>query len=255
MENIVTAILATISQGALYPVIIILIALVAATLVLIVMAIVEYFTERRHFKVSVPEFVRELEEADCQSIPSVIATSGLIKRQKMALMTLFNARDLPEEARWNVAKRSVYEFTEFYRRRTAVSETIAKLAPMIGLMGTLIPLGPGLQALGEGNLADLANALIVAFDTTVVGLISAACCLLVAKAHSCWNADYINALESMQGTLFDKIIDLTEEGDLTYEAPQYALVNEEKDEAEQSEKAEEAPETSDGASEADKAGE
>ena len=38
-------------------------------------------------------------------------------------------------------------------------------------MGTLIPLGPGLTALGNGNIDILATALTVAFDTTVVGLL------------------------------------------------------------------------------------
>lgn len=223
MESIVTSVLSAISQGALYPVIIILIALVAVTLVLLVMTIVEYFTERKNFKVSVPDFLRQIEEADCQRIPSVIATSALVRRQKVALMTLFNARDLPEEARWNVAKRAVYEFGEHYRRRTAVPEVIAKIAPMIGLMGTLIPLGPGLQALSTGDMGDLASALIVAFDTTVVGLISAAICLLLARVRSRWNMDYGNALEAMEGTLFDKLGDLAEAGDLSYEPPAYAL--------------------------------
>jgi biopolymer transport protein ExbB/TolQ len=41
---------------------------------------------------------------------------------------------------------------------------------MFGLMGTLIPLGPGLAALGRGDVASLANAVTVAFDTTVLGL-------------------------------------------------------------------------------------
>ncbi|MGI6033267.1 MAG: MotA/TolQ/ExbB proton channel family protein [Coriobacteriales bacterium] len=223
MSSFLVSVLSTISQGALYPVVIILIALVALTLVLLVMVIVEYFTERKNFKVSVPQFLRSLEESDCQGIPSLIATSSLIKRQKTALMTLFNARDMPEEARWNVAKRSVYEFGEHYRRRASVAELTAKVAPMLGLMGTLIPLGPGLQALAEGNLSDLASALIVAFDTTVVGLISAAICVVIARVRNRWDADYSNALEAMQGTLYDKIADLEEAGDLSYQPPVFEL--------------------------------
>ena len=34
------------------------------------------------------------------------------------------------------------------------TDVIAKIAPAIGLMGTLIPLGPGLTALGAGNIQD-----------------------------------------------------------------------------------------------------
>lgn len=49
---------------------------------------------------------------------------------------------------------------------------MAKLSPMLGLMGTLIPLGPGLAALGDGDVKILSTAMSVAFDTTVLGLLS-----------------------------------------------------------------------------------
>ena len=222
-SNPLTDILYMVSHAALFPAIIILLALVLLAVALVVMVVVEYFTERRHFKVVVPSFLRELEQSDCQGIPQLIATSALIRRQKTALMTLFNARDLPSEARWNTAKRSVYEVGEHYRTLTGVAETTAKVAPMIGLMGTLIPLGPGIQALSESNMTELAGSLIVAFDTTVIGLISAAVCLVVAKVHRRWSADYMNALEAMMGTLFDKTEELNETGDLDYAPPTFTL--------------------------------
>ena len=216
-------VLNVISQGALYPVVVVLLLLVAITVVLAVMTIVEYFTERRLFKVSVPAFLRQIEESSCQELPGVIARGQLIKRQKLALMALFNARDLPEEARWNTAKRAVFECGRRYDRITSVAELVAKVAPMVGLMGTLIPLGPGIDALSKGDMSMLAQSLLVAFNTTVVGLISAVLCLLVAKVRRRWNADYANALEAMQATLFDRIAELEEAGNLEY-TPPMALV-------------------------------
>ncbi|MDO4502024.1 MAG: MotA/TolQ/ExbB proton channel family protein [Coriobacteriia bacterium] len=223
MENPIIAAISMISQGAMYPVIVALVLMLLVTVVLVVTTVVEYFTERRLFKVSVPQLVRDLEESDCQGIPGTIAASDLVKRQKIALMQLFNVRDLPQEARWNVAKRAVYECGEHYRRREAVAEVLAKIAPMVGLMGTIIPLGPGLQALSTGQIGDLASALVVAFDTTVLGLLSAALCLLVARVRNRWNTDYANALDSLTGTLFDKLADLEEAGDLEYVAPSFEL--------------------------------
>ena len=46
-----------------------------------------------------------------------------------------------------------------------------QLGPILGLLGTLIPLGPGLAALGSGDIVTLVEALTVAFDTTVTGLV------------------------------------------------------------------------------------
>ncbi|MBQ6826992.1 MAG: MotA/TolQ/ExbB proton channel family protein, partial [Thermoguttaceae bacterium] len=45
-----------------------------------------------------------------------------------------------------------------------------KTGPALGLMGTLIPLGPALLGLAKGDLETLATNLVVAFSTTVVGL-------------------------------------------------------------------------------------
>lgn len=222
-NNPILTVMSTISQGALWPVVICLIAMLVITLVLVIMAIVEFFTERRHFKAPIAQVIRQIEQADCQSIPGIIAGAELVKRQKLALMQVFNSRDLPQEARWNVAKRAVYVCGEHYRRREAVAELLAKIAPMLGLMGTLIPLGPGLQALSEGNIGNLASALTVAFDTTVMGLISAAVCLIVVRVRQRWSADYANALDAMTGALFDHLADLEEAGDLEYKVPEYEL--------------------------------
>ena len=57
------------------------------------------------------------------------------------------------------------------RKRIERADMIARIAPMFGLMGTLIPLGPGLAALGQGNLTILTEAITIAFDTTVLGLL------------------------------------------------------------------------------------
>ncbi|MDD5349642.1 MAG: MotA/TolQ/ExbB proton channel family protein [Chthoniobacteraceae bacterium] len=45
-----------------------------------------------------------------------------------------------------------------------------RIGPMLGLMGTLIPLGPALNGLASGNVAALSSNLVVAFTTTVIGV-------------------------------------------------------------------------------------
>lgn len=48
---------------------------------------------------------------------------------------------------------------------------VTRVAPMLGLMGTLIPLGPALTALASGNIAMLSSNLVVAFTATVIGVL------------------------------------------------------------------------------------
>lgn len=63
---------------------------------------------------------------------------------------------------------------------------LVRLGPLLGLVGTLIPLGPGLMALNEGDLGQLSSQLVVAFSTTVVGLLIGGInyALTLARAHS-----------------------------------------------------------------------
>ncbi len=66
---------------------------------------------------------------------------------------------------------------------------LAKYGPALGLMGTLIPLGPALVGLAEGDLATMSNNMIVAFATTVVGVLISLIALANHSARSRWYRD------------------------------------------------------------------
>lgn len=70
-----------------------------------------------------------------------------------------------------------------------------RLGPMLGLAGTLIPLGPALEAVPTGNLAALSSNLIVAFTTTVIGLAIAAGCFTMHAIRRRWYQRDLNDLE------------------------------------------------------------
>jgi biopolymer transport protein ExbB/TolQ len=57
------------------------------------------------------------------------------------------------------------------QRRLDRTRLLVRAGPAIGLMGTLIPLAPGLAALGRGDVASLAADLRTAFAATVIGLL------------------------------------------------------------------------------------
>ncbi len=61
---------------------------------------------------------------------------------------------------------------------------LVRLGPCLGLAGTLIPLGPGLMALSEGDLGRLSAQLVVAFSTTVVGLLIGGISYVIAMARA-----------------------------------------------------------------------
>lgn len=82
------------------------------------------------------------------------------------------------------------------RRRIERVDTIARIAPMLGLMGTLIPLGPGLAALGEGDVSILAQSVTIAFDTTVLGLFAGILGFVLSRMRRRW---YDRLLDEMEG--------------------------------------------------------
>ena len=71
--------------------------------------------------------------------------------------------------------------TQLARRRIARVDIIARISPILGLMGTLIPLGPGISAMGSGDFSTLASAITTAFDTTVLGLFVGIVAMLIGR--------------------------------------------------------------------------
>jgi len=84
------------------------------------------------------------------------------------------------------------------RRRIERADLLARVGPMLGLMGTLIPLGPGLAALGRGELEVLAEAVTVAFDTTVMGLLVGIVGFVLGRLRRRWYDQVLDRLEAQQ---------------------------------------------------------
>ena len=193
-----------IAQGLLGPTMAVLIVLIAVSIFLVGQVVVEYFTERRHFKQNMPLIINKINDSDFYSITNVVVYSRLLKYQKAALVTVSQNMGLPEESLFALAQVKVNDTEKGYGRRLAWVDTIAKIAPLLGLMGTLIPLGPGIVALGEGDTLALSQSMIVAFDATVCGLVCAIIALILSKIRSGWYNEYINVLESIMSCVLDK---------------------------------------------------
>ena len=81
------------------------------------------------------------------------------------------------------------------RHRLERADLLARIPPMLGLMATIIPLGPGLAALGKGDPAQLASAVTVAFDATVLGLVAGIAGLVIGKLRRRWYEETLDAME------------------------------------------------------------
>lgn len=196
----------TISSALQIPVIVLLIVLTIGMVVIIGMLIAEVFTERRYFKLDLPVLIDDL-GADEDPV-EVIEDADLLLRQKQALLEVLRHPHAKEAQRESMAVSLVASEQNIYDNRTKITDFIAKVAPMLGLMGTLIPLGPGIVSIGSGDTTLLSESLLVAFDTTILGLIVGAVALLVSTIRKSWYAKYMAAFEAAMECVLEKANEL-----------------------------------------------
>ncbi len=193
------------AQAMLVPTIIGLILLAGFTVYQIGSVIAERLTERRRLRARLPELLRRLDGAAGPDLPEIIEGSGMLRRQKRAMGVLIDAQALPEETRVALARELLSAEEAHYARIVGRTDTVARIGPMLGLMGTLIPLAPGLTALAEGDVRVLSQSLMVAFDTTIVGLAAAAVCYVISKTRTRWYEQYGVTLETVLSAVLERL--------------------------------------------------
>lgn len=196
-EFTLSDVLRTFASAMQTPVIIILILFIIAAVFLAGWVLGEAVTERRKLKVDMPALLEKIRHSEHAEQASVIEESGLLRRQKKALIELTKHEDFTPLMREALAVNLLEKEKARYDFRLKVSDMLSKLAPMFGLLGTLIPLGPGIVALGEGDTFTLSNSLLIAFDTTIAGLIAAAVALVVTAVRRAWYSRYIKDLDTV----------------------------------------------------------
>ena len=192
------------SVWALWPVLLLLIIGAIYALWCIVSVIIEYFMQRRHFRENVPVFVDKIEACSIEEVAPIIEDSGMLVSQKDAMLQVAKRMNMEPADLFAVANRELGLCKEEHARVLGRTEIAAKVAPMVGLMGTLIPLGPGIVAMGQGNTEVLSASLLVAFDTTIAGLIIAGIAIVVSKVRKGWYTKYHAALEACMTALLQK---------------------------------------------------
>lgn len=65
----------------------------------------------------------------------------------------------------------------------------SRVTPLLGLVATMIPMGPALKGLSDGNLAQVSSNLAVAFSAVILALIAAAITFWVSNVRRRWLAE------------------------------------------------------------------
>ena len=196
------------SNSLLYPVMILLILLVVVTLILVGEFITEYTRRNRdqmQFEKDMQRISMIMKSSSANKTEEVISILRNLEGKQTQMVVSYSKeiKTAIEENNINRIEKIADTYEIKMLKRTEKTRIITTIGPMLGLMGTLIPLGPALIGLTSGNIEALATNLVIAFATTVVGLFSAGIsfCLTTVRNRWYWQDmmdinDIIDALEA-----------------------------------------------------------
>ncbi len=195
--NYISDILYWISTGLLVPVIVLLIFFFGRSLLLIGSFFGQYLSIRRTTSL----IGQELKSLTPQSVASL---AERLPKKNPSLVVVYLKRLLEAQDNAALRQRLLADFEIEADRDLATSNTLSKMGPMLGLMGTLIPMGPALVGLSTGDIASMAYNMQVAFATTVVGLFAAAIGFITQQVKQRWymqdlaNLEFVSELLNTQ---------------------------------------------------------
>lgn len=96
----------------------------------------------------------------------------------------------------------VMEAEEILKHSLNLSRMLIKVAPSLGLLGTLIPMGVSLASMAAGNLEAMAGQMVVAFTTTIIGLACGTAAYVINLVRQNW----VNELIREQRFMAERIV-------------------------------------------------
>ena len=187
-----------VSESLLTPVMILLVVGLIVVILCIGGLINERISRKAISSEELESLVRDVSFSQSHSeIEKHIKKSNLFDFQKNVLVKIANNYDIGSEARKALASELISAEETKLIKSTNKTDVLVRVGPILGLLGTLIPLGPGVAALGSGDIVTLAEALTVAFDTTVTGLVIGALAYLVSKFKKQWYESDLIVLETI----------------------------------------------------------
>ncbi|MEA1925538.1 MAG: MotA/TolQ/ExbB proton channel family protein [Candidatus Altiarchaeota archaeon] len=176
-------IILTISNSLLYPVMILLVILTAMSFMFVGELLSEY--SRRS---------KKLEKK---------FNGGHLSNFYKEVNNLFTDHQNNEKILTIKIERLLQDYEAGIMKRLEKTRLLIRIGPVLGLMGTLIPLGPALLGLSTGNIDQLANNLVIAFTSTVVGLLIGSVSMVVSAIRQRWYTGDMNDMEYMAEMLIE----------------------------------------------------
>jgi biopolymer transport protein ExbB/TolQ len=197
-SEILSNLLYLIAQSLFIPVIIVVLVFITYAVLSFGGFLTEKFSRTKFDVKQTESLIRAISKsANPEEMKEKVTESELDDKNKEILTIIISNHDIGSKSRRAIANKLIEEEELQFSSTTQKTDILVRLAPTVGLLGTLIPLGPGLAALGSGDLNTLAQSLMVAFDTTITGLAAGSIAFIISGYRKKWYNDELSILEAI----------------------------------------------------------
>lgn len=198
-----------VAQSLLLPVIAVLLAFLVYAIVQAGGLISEY-TNR--IRTDVDEIEKTIDgistSTSFEMIREVVDKSNIPNSHKEVLLKIASQKNMKEKSLEAFARKLIEAEEVKAAKVIEKTDIIAKISPAVGLMGTLIPMGPGLAALGAGDINTLSQNLLIAFDSAILGMASASIAYVISRIRRRWYEEQLSTLDSLAESLLEVMPDV-----------------------------------------------
>jgi len=187
MDNI-SQILFLVSDSLLIPDIIVLLVLFVRALFLVGSFYNQYITKYKNERQLRP-ILNELTTERMEELQAALPE----KDNSLYIKYLRAILDRPADDTY--ADYMITNFENDAEKDVVTSKLLAKVGPVLGLIGTLIAMSPALTGLSQGDISKMASNMQVVFATTVVGLVVSLVGLVTLQFKQRWYAKEVNQLD------------------------------------------------------------
>lgn len=99
------------------------------------------------------------------------------------------------QAQGSLARPGSDDLELWIMRRLEWLRIVSRTAPMLGLIATMIPMGPALLALGDSDGAAVGRNMVAAFSSVILALLAASICYVILLVRRRWLLEELRLIE------------------------------------------------------------
>lgn len=193
----ISEILFWVANSLLIPDIIALLLLFVRSLLLVGSFYNHFITKQKNDKL-LNNLIQDLSAEKVENLKSILP------QKDNSLYIKYLRRLLSREPSEAYSEYLISNFETEADKDLSISKILAKIGPVLGLIGTLIAMSPALVNLSSGDVSGMAYNMQIVFATTVIGLVVSMAGLITLQFKQRWYSQESNHLFFISQILIEK---------------------------------------------------